>query len=216
MATLVCFLQNISTALVWSNVKIAGFYNTKQMPRLKPELLWDWIKNEPNAKAINSLLIGLSAIASPITYVHSTLFPPPDDVIVFDASDFLYTEGVSSNTFRDPSGVCPYKLVYNQPPWKEVPLNAVYYRANLRRGGQYKLLVEYASNEPTDAPKRLVDVDVNNQRVITGALAEQSESWCLTRWESVGVLELNRGSNTIKFSRKGVFPHLRTIRLIRQ
>lgn len=176
--------------------------------------IWRWVRDESNTKAVSAIFVAISASASATTYVYSSFFPPPDDLVLLDAASFVYTEGVSANTFRDPSTGpegCPYKLVYNQPPSEPVPENSATYRVTLRRGGRYKVLIEYAADKP-----RPVDVTVNGKLVFSGALTNVTRSWCLTRWETVGDVSLNRGPNDIRLSRKDLFPHLRTIRLVRE
>ena len=177
-------------------------------------LFWEWIRDDKNTKAVSALFISASAAASATTYVYGTLFPPPDDLIVISATAFVFTEGVSANTFRDPStGVqgCPYQLVYHQPPSEEVAVNAASYRTTLARGGAYKILIEYAANEP-----RPTDISVNGKLEFPGALTKLSKSWCNTRWETVGVTALHRGPNDFRLSSNGPFPHLRTLRLVRE
>jgi len=176
--------------------------------------IWEWLRDDKNTKAVSAMFISASAVASAATYVHSTLFPPPDDLIVMSATAFVYTEGVSANTFRDPETGkqgCPHQLVYNQPPHEEVAVNSASYRATLARGGNYKILVEYAASAP-----RPTDITVNGKLEFSGALTKLSKSWCSTRWETVGTTSLNRGLNDLQLSTPGPFPYLRTIRLVRE
>lgn len=176
--------------------------------------LWSWLRDEQNTKAIGAVFVTLSAASSASIYVYSSLFPPPNDLVIVDATEFVYTEGVSANIFKDPSTGsqgCPYKLVYNQPPFEPVPENSATYRVSLRRGGRYTILIEYAASEP-----RPIDVTVNGDLAFSGALKDVTKSWCLTRWSTVGTVTLDRGPNDIRLSRKGMFPHLRTIHLVRE
>ena len=176
--------------------------------------VWEWLRDDRNTKAVSAMFISVSAVASAATYVHSSLFPPPDDLIVMNATAFVYTEGVSANTFRDPETGregCPHQLVYNQPPHEDVAVNSASYRATLARGGSYKLLVEYAASAP-----RPTDITINGKLEFSGALTKLSKSWCSTRWETIGTTTLHRGPNDFQFSSPGPFPHLRTIRLVRE
>ncbi len=78
------------------------------------------------------------------------------------------------------------------------------------RGGKYRLLIEYAADE-----ERPVSIEINNKQVKAGALKALTKDWCLTRWEDVGDFELKRGNNFVRIYRDNVFPHIRTVRLVR-
>jgi hypothetical protein len=168
--------------------------------------LWSWLREEGNAKALQALLTGIPALFAGATYVYSKVWPEPEYVFSKEASDFLVVTNVNTGKF----GQCPHNLVYNQPPYEATPMNAAEYRFAATRAGRYRMLIEYAADEP-----RPVNIEINKSLVARDVLKSISKSWCLTRWEEVGEFELRRGNNFVRIYRESVFPHLRTIKLVR-
>lgn len=132
-----------------------------------------------------------------------------DGTLTLLASDFVRGSNIATNV--EPGVVCRNGLVYNAPPYALVP-NWGEWALNVPAAGRYVLSVEYAA-----ADSRPVDVRVNTALVYSGAVAGVTGGWCNSdaRWAEVGEVSLAAGANTLRLESAGVFPHLRSIRLVR-
>jgi len=173
--------------------------------------LWTWIGDEINARALGVLLVGLPAAFAGITYVTTTLFPAPVDVISIKATDFRRVQNV--NTFEDKN--CQERPFGNQSPGDQILHNEAEYLITVPAAGKYQLSVEYAQAKAEGNP-RLVKVTLNGS-VLKDAFNGFTADWCpeRSRWDSLGDVDLHAGRNTLLLSREGPFPHLKTIRLVR-
>lgn len=168
--------------------------------------LWKWLGDESNSRALGIIIIGVPAAFAALTFIYVTLWPIAEPIIIVKASDFWTGENVNIG----PANGCRDNLVYNQAPYTGSG-NSVTYRIGLKSSGRYQLFVEYAAEVA-----RPVEVAVNSQSIFSGALRNVSGSWCFhqARWDNVGLIELKKGENFIRFSTSDLFPHFKTLKLV--
>jgi hypothetical protein len=193
--------------------KIAKMKQRRQKAAIPSPNLWRFLANDGNARAVGLFVVGIPALYAALTFLSERVWPEPDLVVVILAKDFLRGSGVNTTA----PAPCYEGLLLNEPPYAHQP-NAVEYRAFLKREGKYSLLIEYAAAE-----SRPVTIQVNTSK-FENALAKTTvehgefEGWCNNhaRWENVGVVTMKRGANLIRISRPDYFPHLKTLKLVRE
>jgi hypothetical protein len=170
--------------------------------------IWQWLGNEVNARAMGAIVVGIPAALAAWTFIYTTLWPEPDRVILIPATEFWTQEKVN---VAPTNHACYAGLVLNQPPY-QANGNSATYRVALRSSGRYQLLVEYAAEAA-----RPIKVEVNGVLMPFTAAGDVSGKWCNThvRWDNAGEMNLKNGENFIRLYTEGVFPHLKTIKLVR-
>ena len=172
------------------------------------QVTWRFFASAGNVRAIGVFLVGIPALWGAWIFIAERVFPDPELEKIVAAKDFWKAEGVNTTAPEK----CWEGLLLNEPPYRPQN-NAVEYRVFLKRSGNYSLLFEYAAAE-----SRGVKVEVNGKVLAEKALETKTESWCndRTRWENVGVVRMRAGANLIRVTRPDVFPHLKTLKLLRE
>lgn len=111
-----------------------------------------------------------------------------------------------------PDNVYGEDVILNAPPYNSIN-NAAEYRIEVESDGYYKLFIEYAA-----ASSRPVDIYINEALAIRDALSKTTGGWMSSdqKWFEESFIELKKGYNKLVLNRSDVFPHIRSIKLIKE
>jgi TPR repeat protein len=125
--------------------------------------------------------------------------------IIIKAQDFQRSKNVESNV-RPIYG--PNVILNAKDNPKE---NLVVYEFLVQKSGYYTLHVEYAAKL-----SRPVQIRVNNEILSHDSLNQTTGGWTNhnQKWFRQGIVDLQKGKNTLGIYRKGPIPHIRKIKFI--